>query len=152
MSDTMKMINNFEEYMDSEEGQKTLNEMAEQLDNEEKLSLDLEQKSKLTYKDGQKVLMGDIFIDVDEPNIFIYVYKINEDNTINACFHCTIALKANHWTFNSENHILIERNGKLNNPLDNLFDNMNMSEEDLDELFCNVCDYEKTLCKCVKTL
>jgi hypothetical protein len=116
-------LKEMEEYFNSDEGRNSLIEFATKVENEEKLSKELESKSKLCYKNGEKVLIGDVFYYPDEqPRAARYISRINEDETIDACLHCTIALKMTNCYFDQERAVLVERNGKLHNPLDEIFE------------------------------
>lgn len=70
-------------------------------------------------------MIGDVYIDQrdildDCFNMYgdtNYVYRINEDDTLDVCFSSCYAWKANGVAFNSTTSELVRRNGKLQNPL-----------------------------------
>ncbi|MGM1044789.1 MAG: hypothetical protein ACQEXX_01445 [Bacillota bacterium] len=104
---------------------KLLRQMIEEIKVEEELATKIEKESNLTYYDGQKVMIGDVFIEEDrressEDSPYgktSYVYRINEDGAIDNCFSSNFAWKANNYPFDSSRSRLIRRNGKLQNPL-----------------------------------
>jgi hypothetical protein len=113
-----------EKWLDSDEGKAMLAEQLRQLEAEEQLAAELEAKSTLTYQDGQKVVRGDVFIDKyheqlqDHPfGVTSYVYRINEDDTLDICASSCFAWKANNYKFEPSRSRLVRRNGKLQNPL-----------------------------------
>lgn len=120
--DELKRIN---EWFDSEEGARKVKELVSKMNNEEESAKRAEKESKLTYKDGQKVLRSDVFIDErDELNgeyseygITNYVHRINENGTLDVCFSSNYAWKSNDHPFNPKTSRLIKRKGKLQNPL-----------------------------------
>jgi hypothetical protein len=119
-------LEELDDWLKSEDGQSSLQKVIDEMEIEEELATKLENKSTLVYKDGQKVMLGDVFIDEYheqlEDSIYSYgatsyVYRINEDNTIDNCLSSCFAWKANNYKFDSERSRLVRRNGKLQNPI-----------------------------------
>lgn len=123
--DLKNMLKEMKTFLASDEGKKSMTELATRMDAEEELAAELESKSTLVYKDGQKVMRGDVFIDDYHENLkeqpygaTSYVARINEDGTIDNCFASCTALRANGYKFTPEASRLVRRNGKLQSPLD----------------------------------
>lgn len=120
----MDRLKEWEDWLDSEEGKAMIQQAVEEMDAEEELAAKLEEVSTLVYRDGQKVMRGDVFIDEyheqleENPyGVTSHVHRINDDGTIDNCFSSCYAWKANNYQFVSERSRLIRRNGKLLNPM-----------------------------------
>ncbi|WP_080845637.1 hypothetical protein [Cytobacillus gottheilii] len=116
----------------SEEGKQSVEKLIDELKLEESEAIKAEENSKLTYPDGQKVKRGDLFIDTEakrrcesDPSsevfgYYNYVYRINEDETVDLCIDGNFALKLNSTPFNFDNAELIERDANLYSPLEEI--------------------------------
>ncbi|RXZ78097.1 hypothetical protein EBB07_29015 [Paenibacillaceae bacterium] len=115
-----------DKWFESEEGKNALLNAYADLNKEETIASDIEMKSSLKYSDGQKVHRADVFIEEgfqeeDPYGKTMYVYRINEDDTLDICLSSCFAWKVNEFRFMPDISRLIKRNGKLQNPL---FDNL----------------------------
>lgn len=122
-------LEELEAWFDSEEAEEMIKNFVKEQEESERL----EKASKLTYPNGHKVKMCDVFIDLEakercdlDPSkvhygYYRYVYRINEDESVDLCLDANFALKSNNVHFDFNNAQLVERKVKLYNPLQELF-------------------------------
>lgn len=129
--DLQKALDDMDSWFDSEEGKKSIRDFWESLEKEEQEKKRLEKASNLRYADGRKVKIGDLFINKSAKDYFDsdpyklygyhrYVYRINEDETVDLCIDANFAWKLNEMPFNPDNSELVERKVRLYSPLDDL--------------------------------
>ncbi|WP_099301885.1 hypothetical protein [Bacillus sp. Marseille-P3800] len=120
------------EWFNSEEGKRSIEELYERIDSEQESARQLELKSNLKYPDGQKVRRADLYIDLEakeryfkssksEPyGYYCYVFRINEDETIDVCFDANFALKMNDYPVDFSKAQLVERDHDLYSPIEEI--------------------------------
>ena len=103
-----------------------------EIETEENLAQELEERSNLKYPNGEKVKRNDLFIDLESKERYeldpssepygyhLVVHRINEDNSVDLCIGGSIAYKMNDCLFDFNNAELLERNYRITSPLDNI--------------------------------
>ncbi|MCK1999832.1 hypothetical protein MZM54_00360 [[Brevibacterium] frigoritolerans] len=127
-------LKELKEWFSTEKGKQSIENFAREMEEEEKESKRLEEISNLKYPNGLKVKRSDLFIDLEAKNryeldpssepygYYMYVYKINEDNSVDLCINANFAIKLNDVHFDFKNANLVKRNAELHSPLDDLLE------------------------------
>ena len=100
-----------EKWINSEEGRRKIKQLISEYEQEKREAKRIEESSKLKYPNGKKVKRGDLFEDLDRKENYknnpkqepygyqMYVYRINEDDTVDLCLNRNFALKLNDVPF-----------------------------------------------------